>query len=192
MPLVSLAIVGKDNEPLYMRDFTVGKSSSDRPESPNEIVEKPDPFGFFTMSNNPHESSSMRHQFIVHAALDRFEEITGPNSGNRWRTPGSTGSDAMWVGLLCPMEELRVYGYLTNTNIKFMAVLEDEDARKQSGVSESGLKSLFASLHDLYVEYTLNPFSKIKSKIISLRFDDGVLKHVNIFNGGEKSKVTWI
>jgi len=189
MTLVSLAIVGKDNEPLYMRDFTVGKSS-DQPESQDVKVEKPDPFGFFTMGNHPHESSSLRHQFIIHAALDRFEEITGPNSGNRWRTPGSTGSDAMWVGLLCPMEELRVYGYLTNTSIKFMAILEDGE--KQAGVSESGLKSLFASLHDLYVEYTLNPFSKIKSKIISLRYDDGVLKHVNEFNGSENSKVTWI
>jgi len=100
----------------------------------------------------------------------------------------------MWVGLLCPMEELRVYGYLTNTNIKIMAILEGEDSGKPANISESGLKALFASLHELYVEYTLNPFSKIKYKIISPRFDQGVLKHVNEFNGsgGKNSKVTWI
>eukprot|EP00957_Ditylum_brightwellii_P168112 12798386-Ditylum_brightwellii.AAC.1 len=53
------------------------------------------------------ESCSLRHQFILHSALDRLEELT---AGNRWRAPGSVGSDAMWVGMLCPVDELKVYG----------------------------------------------------------------------------------
>lgn len=207
MALVCLAIVGKDNEPLYLRDFPLPNSTRNNLNAPltgndndsNDNVSNAlpnddmkqkydDPFGFFTesMPKNTGEShsSSLRNQFICHAALDRFYELTGPNSGNRWRTPGATGSEAMWVGLLCPVEELRVYGYLTNTNIKFMAVIEDNDeAGTQLQLREAELKTLFASLHELYVEYTLNPFTKIKAKIVSRRFDESVRKSINAFNG---------
>jgi hypothetical protein len=54
----------------------------------------------------------------------------------------------MWVGLLCPVEDLRVYGYLTNTNIKLMCVVEDSD---EMGVGqfqqtrEAELRSFFVS-----------------------------------------------
>ena len=37
-------------------------------------------------------------------------------------------------------------------------------------------------LHDLYVEYTLNPFSPLRGKILSKRFDDGISKHVVTYN----------
>jgi hypothetical protein len=86
-------------------------------------------------------------QFIVHAALDRFEEITGPASGSRWRTPGASGSDAMWVGLLSPVEDMRVYGYLANTGIKFIGVIEDTDevGGQHQQMRETELKNLFVS-----------------------------------------------
>eukprot|EP00568_Trieres_chinensis_P005023 CAMPEP_0183296030 /NCGR_PEP_ID=MMETSP0160_2-20130417/3759_1 /TAXON_ID=2839 ORGANISM="Odontella Sinensis, Strain Grunow 1884" /NCGR_SAMPLE_ID=MMETSP0160_2 /ASSEMBLY_ACC=CAM_ASM_000250 /LENGTH=197 /DNA_ID=CAMNT_0025457597 /DNA_START=42 /DNA_END=635 /DNA_ORIENTATION=+ len=196
MALVSLAVVGRENEPLYLRDFkpsggsAIGGVAAAGPEADAEDAE--DPFGFFSKSEaRANDSSSLRHQFIIHAALDRFEEITG--SGNRWRTPGATGSNAMWVGLLCPIEDVRVYGYLTNTSIKFMAVIEDGGNSRQP-LRESELKSLFASLHDLYVEYTLNPFSQLRGKISSKRFDDDVGKYVDSYNSkvakvGEK--YTW-
>ena len=88
-----------------------------------------------------------QNQFIVHSALDRFEELTGPASGNRWRAPGATGNDAMWVGLLCPVEGLRVYGYLTNTNIKFMCVIEDSDevGGQHQQLRETDLRNFFVS-----------------------------------------------
>mmetsp|Transcript_18578 Transcript_18578/g.53565 ORF Transcript_18578/g.53565 Transcript_18578/m.53565 type:complete len:114 (-) Transcript_18578:626-967(-) len=112
MALVSLAVVGRENEPLYLRDFHQGMPSKEGGAVAMETrPPEDDPFGFFTKSeSHVNESCSLRHQFIIHAALDRFEEITGPLSGNRWRTPGATGSNAMWVGLLCPIEEVRVYG----------------------------------------------------------------------------------
>jgi len=184
MALVSLAVVGRENEPLYLREFRpLNKGSAFENESlVTETTKEDDPFGFFTESRScSHDDCSLRYQFIIHAALDRFEEITGPLADNRWRTPGATGSNAMWVGLLCPIEEVRVYGYLTNTNIKFMAVIEDGEDRRQP-IRESDLKSLFAKLHELYVEYTLNPFSQLRGKISSNRFDIGVKQHVDSYN----------
>lgn len=202
MTLVSVALVGKDNEPLYLRDFIergvreTGGNKSENVETGGSqgkspvTVEGGDPFGFFTATNPTNESASLRQQFLVHAALDRFEELTGPDSNNRWRSPGAFGSDAMWVGLLCPIEEFRVFGYLTNTNIKFMAVIEDTDGLGHQPTTE--LKTLFAALHDLYVQHTLNPFSSINAKISSRRFDEGVSSCVHAFNAGRVPKENWV
>jgi hypothetical protein len=71
-----------------------------------------------------------------HAALDRLEEITGTNNSTNGRPSGSmvgrnmtvTASSPHWTGLLLPTravsdEELSVYGYVTATNIKFLAFM---------------------------------------------------------------------
>ena len=42
----------------------------------------------------------------INISLDRLEEI-GRGPGQRWR---SSSADANWIGLLCPMEETRIYG----------------------------------------------------------------------------------
>ena len=77
-------------------------------------------------------------------------------------------------------------GYKTSTSIKLMASIQDvDDGNLQWHFArESGLKALFASLHELYVEHTLNPFSNIRQyeRISSPRFDDGIEKLVGEFN----------
>uniref|UniRef100_A0A7S4QZU2 Trafficking protein particle complex subunit n=1 Tax=Ditylum brightwellii TaxID=49249 RepID=A0A7S4QZU2_9STRA len=175
MALVTLAVIGKDNEPLYLRDFVQSRSEgeeiekegtgdalSKRAEDETKIetdtpldgsssssvgntFDVDDPFGFLTQELEPNESSSLKHQFMIHAALDRFEEITLAGDGRGWRTPGSIGANAMWIGLLCPIEELCIYGYLTNTGIKFLAVIEDTNDKQQQQSRESDLKHLFVS-----------------------------------------------
>lgn len=257
MSLISLAVIGKDNEPLYIRDFQTLLSSPPPPqddieESPNsnttteeEMVvdavsssnndghdtstnaseekknEDDDPFGFFSSNSSPGESSSLRHQFLFHAALDRFDELlnistvpvlgggggsantsinTSLGSISKWRTVGSpssvgiSGSDSMWIGLLCNLEEMRIYGYLTNTSIKFMAIVQDTIATSQQiAARETELKLFFTSIHELYVEYVLNPFSNIKIKITSKRVDLGVKKCVNLCNKKYTSEgMIWI
>mmetsp|Transcript_6976 Transcript_6976/g.8691 ORF Transcript_6976/g.8691 Transcript_6976/m.8691 type:complete len:192 (+) Transcript_6976:72-647(+) len=184
MSLVCLGLIGKNNEPLYLRDFITGDKKLDI--SSNVIEDTL--FDFVAAGVQASHSSpfqcSLRHQFVLHSSVDRFEELTGPTVGNRWRTPGAVGCDAMWVGLLCPVEELRVYGYLTNTGIKILAAIQDTFVlgQHQQQARESELKSFFASIHHLFVEHTLNPFTKPDSKIISKRFDDGVKNYVTAFN----------
>ena len=176
MSLVSICFVGKDNEPLYLRDFdnnnninnngnnndnninnnntnTNSNTLQNNPVDESESNHDEDPFGFFESSSSSHHhpnnnnnnnknnntiTCSLHYQFLMHASLDRFEELTGPGpstghgggsaiANNRWRTPGSTGNDAMWVGLLCPVDDFRVYGYLTTTNIKLIGVVSVKD-----------------------------------------------------------------
>lgn len=234
MSLISLAIIGKDNEPLYLRDFQLRPlpSSSttidekDKPEvddknnnkEEEEKKEDNDPFGFFSCNKLPGESSSLRHQFLFHTALDIFDEVlhiptinnasssvaplgrtdTSSNvntnfkpqqstasllSNNTTSTSANVVSDSMWIGLLCPLEEMRIYGYLTNTNIKFMIIIKDTITTSiEISARETELKLFFTNIHELYVEYMLNPFSNIKTKIISKRFDSGVQNCVNVCN----------
>uniref|UniRef100_A0A7S2DWP0 Trafficking protein particle complex subunit 2-like protein n=1 Tax=Helicotheca tamesis TaxID=374047 RepID=A0A7S2DWP0_9STRA len=181
MALVSLAVIGKKNEPLYLREFaseasvfpagdglsSIGAALGELASPENDVADV---------------KCSLRHQFIMHAALDRLEELT---AGNRWRAPGAAGSDAMWIGMLCPVEELRVYGYIITTKIKFLIAIEDifpPDQKQKQQARENEVKSLFANIHSLYVEHMLNPFSNIESTIESRKFDEGVKSFVDAFN----------
>jgi hypothetical protein len=90
-------------EPISEIHMTTNNQSS----SPNTSEEDSDPFGFFT--ENSH-SMSLTNQLVLHASLDRFEEMTR-NGASRWRMPGSQGANAMWMGRLCEVEERwNVYG----------------------------------------------------------------------------------
>jgi len=99
MSVVSLAIINRENEPLYVREFEDDESSVE-----NDI------FGTLQANNASAEAApcSIRQQFILKEALERLEHVDAP--GFFWRTAGATGSDAKFVGLLFPIEDLRVYG----------------------------------------------------------------------------------
>jgi hypothetical protein len=102
MAAIALAILGKRNEPLYLREF-----HSDHHEP---AISEEELFGLEPSADeqpSQHEECSVKQQFILHAALDRFDQII---AGGQWRKQGVAGTDAMFVGLLCPVEDMRVYG----------------------------------------------------------------------------------
>mmetsp|Transcript_27457 Transcript_27457/g.38639 ORF Transcript_27457/g.38639 Transcript_27457/m.38639 type:complete len:187 (+) Transcript_27457:35-595(+) len=186
MALLCLAVLGKENEPLYLRDVTRDFESDDEEKLAEE---KEDYFGFASNSETTENHLALRLEFMMHASLDKLEDITGQFPGRRWRNPGVTGPDANWIGHLCPMEDTRIYGYITTTNVKFLAMIEDSPEGIHPS-REGELKSLFSTVHELYVQYTLNPFSQIKEKIKSERFDEGVNACVEKFNLSKGS--VWI
>jgi hypothetical protein len=105
MAAISLAIIGKNNEPLFIKEFF---DESNRC-STNFLYEE-ELFGLPPPKDRPPPACSLRQQFILHSALDRFEQLAGPSPGYAWRTTNASGTDAMFVGLLCPVDDLRVYG----------------------------------------------------------------------------------
>ena len=142
--LSSVAVVGRDNEPIYLRgdlcdtatilnldkitdefdadadesvsildaDASVNEENSDDAKQHTEQQQEDDsdPFGFFTQNSH---SMSLTNQLVLHASLDRFEEMARSSGGGtvRWRMPGSSGTNAMWMGRLCEVEERwNVYG----------------------------------------------------------------------------------
>ena len=73
---------------------------------------------------------------------------------------GSGGSKhESYLGLLYPIEELRVYGYLSNCRVKLIAVVDDDE------VKEAEMKALFRRLHALYVDTVSNPFHDPNSEL---------------------------
>jgi hypothetical protein len=111
MAAISLAIIGKNNEPLYMREFDDDAGTTEH-ESEEHLfgLSHAAKDGKVSRSSIGGFDCSIRHQFILHAALDRFEQLSGPPPGLGWRKPGVSGTDGMFVGLLYPVEEMRVYG----------------------------------------------------------------------------------
>ncbi|KAI2498922.1 hypothetical protein MHU86_15550 [Fragilaria crotonensis] len=198
MNVISVAIVSTNNTPLFLKDFRDEESSSSL--LPCGDIPEAELFGLKTITTSTKSGGStgtdgfssrakecsLRQQFILHAALDRFEELAGPPPGVAWRQPGAYGADAMWVGLLCPVEEMRVYGYMTTSKLKLMAVVEDTlDSFQglQGKLLEDEVKQLFIRIHELLVEYTLNPFNPIDGrKFSSPSFDKRVSDTVRQFN----------
>ena len=100
------------------------EESQQQRDNDNSDNDNDDPFGFFGNDESTTKSSStntanipamsLTQQLVLHAALDRFEEqASRSNKGGavRWRTPGSNSANAMWMGMLCQVEERwNVYG----------------------------------------------------------------------------------
>lgn len=63
------------------------------------------------------------------------------------------------MGLLYPIEDLRVYGYSSSSKVKFIAVLDDEE------VKDSEMRSFFRKLHNQYVDTVANPFHPPESEL---------------------------
>lgn len=196
MSAIALAIIGKNNIPLYLQEFTEITRETD-------TISEDELFGLLSRKSETNNNncdpaqkdhcprptkdkggygSQLRQQFVLHAALDRFEQLAGPYPGCAWRAPGVIGNEAMWVGLLCPYEDMRVYGYQTTTQIKFLLTVEDDASIGDQCTVDETIKRLCIKLHRLFVEYTLNPFSPISGPIESTRFTQKVQDCITAYN----------
>lgn len=176
--------------PLYIQEFYAASHERDAAVTEEELFGLPvhrDPLPVTSSASSPPSSKSspkcsLRQQFVLHAALDRFEQLAGPHPGCGWRQPGVSGNDAMWVGLLLPDQDMRVYGYQTTTQIKFLLTVEDDASIGDQRTVDETIKRLCIKLHRLYVEYTLNPFSPISGPLESARFTQKVNDCVTAYN----------
>ena len=138
MTIVALSIIGKENQPLYLRTFG----------------QKP---GGGATDNMQGSGGELRFHFICHTALDFVEEKVEAQrhaSGASGAGAGAAGGSKldMYLGLLFPFEEYCIHGYLTNTRIKLIAVVDEEDAK------DAEMRALFRRLHTLYIDTISNPF----------------------------------
>jgi hypothetical protein len=184
MSLIGLAIIGKSNEPLYLCDcdFHTVSDTQLPPDNDN------DRFGFAdaTRARGLRDSLSLERQFMMHAALDRLEEITGAASVNNGSMVGRnmtvTASSPHWMGLLTHADdELSVYGYVTATNIKFLALISidndnnnEKDNNIKTAVKPSDVQKFLTQTHEHYANYIMNPFSKLNQPIDSRNFDKNI------------------
>jgi len=139
MKIVCTAVVGKANNPLYIRSF-------------DPLIE------------------TLKFHYIVHTSLDVVEEKDSMLSSPQ---PGKTKpSGDMYLGLLCPTEDYKVYGYITNTKNKLVVIVDDYD------VKEHDIKAFFKSYHGIFADAVCNPFYTPDEKITSRKFDKEIVKLV--------------
>ena len=117
---------------------------------------------------NDFAPDELRFQHFMNVSLDSFEEkiaamkappSASPATSSSSPSQGTSRVDS-YLGLLYPIEQFLVYGYLTNTQSKLIAVvLDHEDPRYgRIEVKEEQMKALFRRLHTLYVDTICNPF----------------------------------
>eukprot|EP00322_Chrysochromulina_rotalis_P029860 CAMPEP_0115849264 /NCGR_PEP_ID=MMETSP0287-20121206/11359_1 /TAXON_ID=412157 /ORGANISM="Chrysochromulina rotalis, Strain UIO044" /LENGTH=147 /DNA_ID=CAMNT_0003303225 /DNA_START=11 /DNA_END=454 /DNA_ORIENTATION=- len=141
MTVVGVALLGKENNPLYIKAYG--------------------------------QHDQLRFHFIVHTALDFLEEKVGAQQQQQ-SAPGAVGASKhdSYLGLLYPIEELRVYGYLTNCRTKLIAVLDNDE------VKDGEMKAFFRRLHTLYVDTTSNPFHTPDRELASVGLFDRNIQRI--------------
>jgi hypothetical protein len=81
----------------------------------------------------------------------------------------------MYLGLLYALEDLMVYGYVTNTKIKFIVVLGITD----TAVRDVDMRILMRRLHAAYSAWVCNPFMHLDSaKLIRAPLFDQAIDHL--------------
>lgn len=80
---------------------------------------------------------------MMHACLDRLEEMLGSkrNLVARWQR----GSH--WMGVVCPIEGAEVYGYVTASNIKILAMIHQDSIIPIKKTREPDIKLLFVRMY---------------------------------------------
>ncbi|CAL9197741.1 unnamed protein product [Musa hybrid cultivar] len=110
---------------------------------------------------------ALKLHHIVHCSLDVIDERVN-NPKRSVLTLNET-----FLGLLFPTESYKVFGYLTNTKVKFIMVTTDLD------VKDADVRSFFRRFHAAYVDAVSNPFhvpgKKIASRIFAGRVS-GIVK----------------
>jgi len=107
-------------------------------------------------------TEELKFLFLIHASIDILEEkinlLTKPSSDRDSRD--------FYLGLLCTVEEYKIYGYVTNTRVKFVIIFE----HSPSLLKDPDIKTLFQRLHQAYIDCISNPFcdpnTQLKSKKI--------------------------
>lgn len=115
------------------------------------------------------DDNTLQFHYIVHCSLDVIEEKVS-NSKRSGLNVNET-----FLGLLYPTEDYKVFGYMSNTKIKFVLVTTDQDSK------DADVRNFFRRLHAAYVDAASNPFHVPGKKITSAVFAGRVSNIVKSF-----------
>ncbi|KNC98983.1 uncharacterized protein SPPG_09330 [Spizellomyces punctatus DAOM BR117] len=114
------------------------------------------------IKNFSQSHQDLKYHYIAHTSIDIIEE----------RISAAAKHTDQYLGLLYAMEDLAVFGYITNTRIKFILVISLADVI----IKDQDMKNLFRRIHNAYVNLVSNPFYDPDSKkpIVSTRFEQAM------------------
>ncbi|XP_015124391.1 trafficking protein particle complex subunit 2-like protein isoform X2 [Diachasma alloeum] len=107
------------------------------------------------------EDMALQFHYKIHTSIDIIEEKL--NMGNK----AATDSRELFLGLLYSTEEHKIFGYATNTKVKFVVILQSSNASFRDN-------DIFRKLHVTYSNAVCNPFDIAGNQIKSRAFDSSV------------------
>ncbi|CAH0386784.1 unnamed protein product [Bemisia tabaci] len=110
-------------------------------------------------------SMELHFQYKVHVSLDVVEEKLQAVS-----KPIADVTKEQYLGLLYSTEEHKIYGYVTNTKIKFIVVVDSSNTL----LRDNEIRMMFRRLHSVYADIVCNPFFIPGEVISSKKFDKTV------------------
>ena len=148
LPVAACAILGPSNEILYLRSF-----------------------GDVNAHDFASDDGGLKWPFYFHSALDVVEErVLQAQQRNATNVE-------QYLGLLLPVDEYRVFGLVSNTKLKFLAIMRDVF------VQESNCKVFLKKLQGVYVDSISSPFAVVGAPFESERFHQAVRRLINSFDG---------
>ncbi|KAM9825064.1 trafficking protein particle complex subunit 2-like protein [Syngnathus acus] len=106
--------------------------------------------------------NELKFHYTVHTSLDVVEEkisAVGKSLGDQRE---------FYLGLLYPTEDYKVYGYVTNSKVKFVIVVDSAN----TSLRDNEIRSMFRKLHNSFTDVMCNPFHTPGSPIQSKAFDE--------------------
>ncbi|XP_028811990.1 trafficking protein particle complex subunit 2-like protein isoform X1 [Denticeps clupeoides] len=108
--------------------------------------------------------NELKFHYTVHTSLDVVEEKVS--------AVGKALADQreLYLGLLYPTEDYKVYGYVTNSKVKFVIVVDSSN----TSLRDNEIRSMFRKLHNSFTDVMCNPFYNPGDAIQSRAFDSVV------------------
>ena len=125
-------------------------------------------------TNDP--SKELSFHYVVHTSIDVIEEKC-----NISNTPGVAKTSAggvttntgvleqardLYLGILYSTEAHKVYGFVTNTKIKFIVIIDSSN----TSLRDNEIRQMFRKLHIAYTNLLSNPFYIPGTSIESKKF----------------------
>jgi hypothetical protein len=150
----AVAIIGRDNDPLYFKTYNIHNNGEDLPSSLSSTnVDQSNKNSNVVNSNTTdlmEPDPDLYLRLLVYSALDIIEE----------RSRGLAEKN-VYLGQLHTGDQRKVYGFVTTTSIKFMVAITDEGGNDGNGVlQDPTMRTFFRSIHGLFVDTLSNPFSQ--------------------------------
>ncbi|KAI9289489.1 Sedlin, N-terminal conserved region-domain-containing protein [Umbelopsis sp. AD052] len=114
----------------------------------------------------------LKYHYIAHTAIDVIEERVLNN-------PKLTDA---YLGLLYAMEDLAVYGFMTNTRVKIILVIAVTD----NVIKDADIKAIFTKVHSAYVSHVCNPFHNLDQDFVASKRFSNAVDHI----GQQNSRAT--
>lgn len=117
------------------------------------------------VTNDP--SKELSFHYVVHTSLDVVDEKLNNSLSSSGNTKPETPRE-LYLGVLYSTEQNKVYGYVTNTKIKFVIIV---DSSSTNQLRDNEIRQMFRRLHVGYTNMLSNPFYVPGTPIESKKFD---------------------